>query len=643
MSRERWVRLAAGALLAIHAWLLLGAAAPSGSPFSPLAPVRKGPTFDEYFYVAAGVAYLRTGDFSENREHPPLAKCLAALPVAWAPGVELPKHWRDLLHFPIQFFYGRHGDQLPRNLFLARLPFVALALLVDLVLFRVARAAAGAAAALTSLGLLVFDPSWLASAATANLDFPAAAFAFLAMVALRRAALRPAAGPTLAAAVVLGAALLTKFTAVLLLPAGALLAAAASAKARSWRPAGAFALGALGALSVFAAGYGFESRSLASVRAHPKFAAGGGEPIESPALRAALLRVFGPERGVPLLTAMKGVDHMLSETGRRGHRGYLLGETSPERMVASPVTGEEKVYYSGWKSYYAVVLAQKLPLATLVLVVAGLLRLVRRRESAVELAFLLATPALVLAVFSTSGAQLGIKYVLPALPFLYLAAGRAAAGSRARAAAGALGVAGAALAALSIRPDFAMFSSVLAGDSDRGHRVAVIGDDWGQDAPGLALWARDLDAVAAAFESEGRRAGPATVAALDRFHDEHGREASGPARAGRDESRAITLAAARALRERGLAYRYYGEGRASAYGFPFLPLPAGPRRGLVAVHAANLHRESSDFGWLERFEPDATTGEPMPGIFRFLVRGRWIVEHRPIAKIGRAIFVYLVG
>src|SRR4030095_2316922 len=66
VTRERAIRWIAGALIAVHAWLLLAAAAPSTSPFHPLSPVRKGPTFDEYFYIATGVAYVRTGDLSEN-------------------------------------------------------------------------------------------------------------------------------------------------------------------------------------------------------------------------------------------------------------------------------------------------------------------------------------------------------------------------------------------------------------------------------------------------------------------------------------------------------------------------------------------------------------------------------------------------
>ncbi|HKD99962.1 MAG TPA: phospholipid carrier-dependent glycosyltransferase, partial [Planctomycetota bacterium] len=216
-------RLAAP-FLAVHAALLLAAAAPSGSLLSPLAPMRKGPTFDEYFYVASGVSYLETGDFNWNREHPPLAKMLSALPLVAAPGLDFPAQWNDLLHYPQQFFYGHNADRLARNVFLARLPFVALALALDAALFAVALSIAGRAAAFTSLGLAVFDPNLLSAAPTANLDFPSAAFGFLALAAVRRSIALPGARSTLLAALAVGAALLTKLTALLLAPAIALLA-----------------------------------------------------------------------------------------------------------------------------------------------------------------------------------------------------------------------------------------------------------------------------------------------------------------------------------------------------------------------------------------------------------------------------------
>ena len=50
---------------------------------------RVGPTFDEHFYISSGFSYLQEGDFSLNREHPPLLKALMALPlwIGWKLGL----------------------------------------------------------------------------------------------------------------------------------------------------------------------------------------------------------------------------------------------------------------------------------------------------------------------------------------------------------------------------------------------------------------------------------------------------------------------------------------------------------------------------------------------------------------------------
>ena len=640
---DKWGRAIAIAIVALHAWFLLGAAAPSTNPLSPLAPQRKGPTFDEYFYIAAGVSYVKTGDFSENREHPPLAKMLSGAPVAMAPGVDFPSAWRDLLHFPVQFFYCHNGADQARNLFLARLPVVLLALLLDAALYRIVGKLGGRWAGLTALGLAAFDPSAIASAATANLDFPNTAFSFFALVAAFRAFEEPGAWRTLLAGAALGAALLTKFTALLLGPAVLLLCAAAAFERKSWRPLGTLGLIALCAFSTFAAGYGFETRSLESVKGHSKYMGRSGAILERSALRAPVEGLFGEKVGVPLLTAVKGLDHTLSETGQIGHRGYLLGESTPMVERTDSDTGRRFGAYVGWKHYYLVVLAQKLPLTTLAMLIVGAVFVAIYSRSWLERAFFLVFPATVLLQFSFSNAQLGIKYVLPALVPLFAAAGMLASRGRFAPWICAVAIVGTLQATIRTHPDEAMFASVLAGGDEHAARIACVGDDWGQDAPGLARFASDLEWVAKANDSGD----PIRLrAALDAFRAEHGHElrgklASGPAPSAPPAADPL-VPLAQALRASGVAYRYYGEGEPAAYGYDFDPLPAGPRKGFVAVHATNLYRENQDFSWLERFDPDAVEGERMPGMFGALVRGRWIVSHTPFAKIGRSIYLYAI-
>ena len=55
-----------------------------------LSSPRKSAAFDEEYHLAAGYAYLRTGDFRLSRSHPPLVNVLSALPLLGREEVQLP-------------------------------------------------------------------------------------------------------------------------------------------------------------------------------------------------------------------------------------------------------------------------------------------------------------------------------------------------------------------------------------------------------------------------------------------------------------------------------------------------------------------------------------------------------------------------
>lgn len=624
----------AALFILFHAWMLLGAAAPSGKVFPPLAPMVKGPTFDEYFYISAGVSYWKTGDFSENREHPPLAKLITAAPVVAICHPDFPAHWQDLLHYPIEFFHGHNGERQAEILFAARLPVVAIALLLDILLFFVGSGLAGPPGGLLVLALATTEPGSIAAAATANLDFPAAAFCFLALAATRRAFLKLTAASIAIAGIAIGLALLSKLSSLLLAPALIAMAVARAVSLRSVRPLAALAIAGLAAFSVVAAGYGFETRSLQSVKGHPKFTAKSvdetGKPniLERRFIKNSIGGVFGEHRGVPLLTAIKGFDHTLSETGQIGHAGYLLGETTPQVRKADKDTGRELDVYQGWNHFYLVVIPQKLPLITFLMILGGAAAALWRGRSWLDRAFILVFPAVVIFQFSMGNAQLGIKYILPALFPLFVATAWLVP-ARTWAAFAWIGfvfVSGA-QACLRVHPDHAMFYSVLAGGPGTGARVASVGDDWGQDAPGLALFARDLERLGA-----GASAGASVASFMQQYKKE--------IVDGTPED--TVRAAATEINKTGMAYRYYGEGEPSRYGFDFDVLGSEPRRGLVAVHITTLLRENPQFRWLMYFDPASTDGEPMPGIYKWVKPGSWIIRHRPFAVIGRAIYVYYI-
>jgi hypothetical protein len=55
-----------------------------------LASPLKSAAFDEEYHIAAGYAYLKTGDFRMSTSHPPLVDTLSAVPLLFLDGVNLP-------------------------------------------------------------------------------------------------------------------------------------------------------------------------------------------------------------------------------------------------------------------------------------------------------------------------------------------------------------------------------------------------------------------------------------------------------------------------------------------------------------------------------------------------------------------------
>ncbi len=101
---------------------------------------------------------------------------------------------------------------------------------------------------------------------------------------------------------------------------------------------------------------------------------------------------------------------------------------------------------------------------------------------------LLAYPLLLLLVMSTGKIQLGMRYLLPAFPFVMLWLAMTLAPLR-RVSFAVLGFG--ALSLLLIHPDELMFFNAWSGGPDQGGKALVQGSDWCQDRSALGRWQRD--------------------------------------------------------------------------------------------------------------------------------------------------------
>ena len=174
-------------------------------------------TGDEVAHLPAGYTYVKTGDFRLNPQHPPLIKALAGLPllaldlkpVEDVPGWSKTKEW----------VFGRNfifENRVPQReiVFLGRLPMVGVGLLGGLVLFLWARRLWGHWPGVFVLFLYVFCPNMLGHAPLVTTDVGVAVFSVMTMWQLwlfgRTGGLRHAIGCGFA----LGLTLLAKYSGV---------------------------------------------------------------------------------------------------------------------------------------------------------------------------------------------------------------------------------------------------------------------------------------------------------------------------------------------------------------------------------------------------------------------------------------------
>jgi len=420
-------------------------------------------TVDEFGHLPAGVYYLETGHFDVYNLSPPLLRELAALPVLaarpagdftrfttspmqWGPGYEFMEGNRDRYH--LLFVLGR-------------LPMVALALALVVAVYLCGVRHLGTRPGLAAAALASFCPTLLAHGHLVGTDVGAALAMFLAAWAAFEALRAPSARRTLLAGLALGAAELTKFSALTLYPMLAALALVASVRGpRRWQPWGVVA--AAGALSLVIVNAGYLGH-------------GSGTPLaaytpESPGLRTLAKGALG---ALPLplpADLVRGFDH--------------------QRVEA---TGLYPVYFDGvwstrgWWYYYPAAFALKETVPMLGLLAAGLLALAAGRATRDPLlaAFLVVPPALFTLLFTLlTDIDLGVRYLLPAYPFLFLVGGCALApGVAARVARAATALVFLhMLVAVAATPHHLAYMNALAGPADARWRWLVDSNlDWGQE------------------------------------------------------------------------------------------------------------------------------------------------------------------
>jgi hypothetical protein len=475
---------AAAILLGAMAALMIGAARQDSA------------TVDETTVLGAGYTYLKGHRYKMQPEHPPFSQMLPAVPLLfmdvkfsdnarallegragypWTrPWFGMIRPWQEL--FPQGrdnwYFWALPESQLfgqifvydgtndgERMMFRGRLVQILLALGVGVIIFLwVRRATANEPAALAALATWTFNPNALAHGHLITTDI-GVTFAMCAAVFLFARLLQ---SPTPKAAAFCGAAtgvaLVMKFTAVILAPIFAVLAAVwwknlRATGANFWKLA-AILIGSAWAVVLLVY--------------FPRWSPA--PPL--PDAQAVALGVPGWFRSLrPMLIPpdfFKGLALTLGHS-RTGHDAYLMGNWS----------------HSGWWYYYPLAFLFKSPLAFVIftLIAAGLC--FKRIKSAGPLEIAPWVAAMVFVVLAmTSKVNIGVRHILPVVPLVCVGIGCAVPRLN-RWFVGAL-LAWQFLVTLLAHPLYLQFFSEAVGGAKNGYKYLLDSNyDWGQDAKRL--------------------------------------------------------------------------------------------------------------------------------------------------------------
>ncbi|HTR42228.1 MAG TPA: glycosyltransferase family 39 protein [Pseudomonadales bacterium] len=331
---------------------------------------------------------------------------------------------------------ANQGDHL---LILSRLMMVLTAVLLGCVVYVWSYSLYGKWSAMLAIILFSFSPTILADARLITPDITLATFSFITVFFFWRLLNRNRMGDVILGGICLGLALLSKHTSVLLLPICFLLAVIWWIKQKTLKWSYCLMFIAIG-VEVLFLGYGM----------HP-----------------------GPY--------FAGIS--IQRASEKLHEEFLVGQYSNH----------------GWWYYYIVVFLIKTPLATMFFLALAFFPFLRRARTGTWMneMFLLVPAAVIFCFFSLSHASIGMRYIMPIYPFLFVFASGCVptfltnkwlAGLSVVMAGWYIG------ASCYIHPHYLAYFNELIGGPDNGYKYLVDCNlDWGQDLKGLKSYMQEHD------------------------------------------------------------------------------------------------------------------------------------------------------
>ncbi len=417
-------------------------------------------TFDEPPHIAAGYSYLATGDFRLDREHPPLTKIVEVLPLFLLyrlPFQPDPQQWRENNSYTIGEDFLYHST-LPADymLTLCRLPNLLFGGLLIALIGWWAYRLWGSGAATLAMALGCFEPNFVAHSSLVTTDIGVALFIFSTLYLLWEYVNSPDWWRLAATGISMGLALVSKYSALILLPVMAAIAASCflisdgpclllpARRSRSDQPQhrileaiAVLCLILLFALPVIPSAYFFQDFS----------------------------------------GWLNGLETFVTHA-EKGHGAFFL----------------EKYSYDGWWNYFIVAFLIKTLISSLILIAVSLIFYragtpLRWREAT----FLLLPVATFFIATTQAKVNIGLRHILPVYPFLFVLASRLATIHLGRRwlvpFVIALMLVLTAMSSLRIAPHQLAYFNEFVGGPEQGYRYLSDSNlDWGQDLKGVKAY-----------------------------------------------------------------------------------------------------------------------------------------------------------
>ncbi len=485
MCRKYQINIIVVVLLAVFVFLAV----------SSIWPDRKSPTCDELsHHIPVGYVFLIKRDFAFATDSPPLARCFAALPLLGL-NINLPDErsfWarEDRGEFSKEFMYKLNRSIADKIVRYARLPNILLASFGGIFLFFWIRKKFDLIAAVLASFFYFLSPNILAHARLATTDIAATVFIMCSVFTFWDLVNKPGRVKALIAGVFMGLAMMSKYSALLLFPVYAVLTVSiysrqlTSAKRLKTPILSSFFLFLCISFFVLWAGYAFEFKPFLKDVLRPE---GKIEIFEN------VIRRIYPAAGVEFLDRAKSwlytVPVPLSS--------FFLGVLG----VLKHASGSMGTFFMGYRSsghpmYYVLVFLIKTPIPVIISFFLGTLILFRRTEKRALHVYLLSVMLIYFIMASRSDLQLGLRYVLPVYPIIFVIASIGLtdlfAKRRVFKAVGFGLILWSCVIPLYVWPDYLSYFNESIGGPGNGYKYLRGSNlSWGQDLPALREYMKD--------------------------------------------------------------------------------------------------------------------------------------------------------